>query len=368
MKIGILTFVNTTNYGASLQAYALQQTIIREGHECEIIKYSCKKIEESHNPKKATGKNMLKRLLSPILKSIYRKNHDMFDGFEKKYCIFSTPCDEKSIVDVAKKYDRIIVGSDQVWNVDITGNDKSFFLNFVENDKKKCSYAASVGTRYFSRNSTEYEALIKDFDVISIREKGTAEQLRKKIGREDVVEDVDPTLLNYNHWTSFVKSSNDYGKYIFLYFLPENPTLYDAIRRFAKEKGCKLIHLKKSIVKRNGIRTINIASPIDFINLVAHAQYVVSGSFHALCFSLIFHKEFFVAPSPQKGRNVRLIDLLNIIGQEDRFIENTSFMFSQEKLDYTIIDKKIENAVESSMKTIKRICSDTEQERINNIG
>ncbi len=359
MKLGILTFVNTTNYGASLQAYALQQVIAREGHECEIIGYTCRKVNESHSPQNAARKKGIKRLFAPVLAIISQKSHNQFRRFENEYCVFSKPCDEFTIASVAEKYDRIIVGSDQVWNVDITGNDKSFFLDFIEDDKKKYSYAASVGTKYFKQNISEYESLIRKFQVISIREKGTAEQLRKSINREDIITDVDPTLLNYKRWSSFVTQNNKYGDYIFLYFIPEDPKLFYAIRKFAKEKGCKLIHLKKSIVRRKDIKTINIASPIDFINLIAHARYVISGSFHALCFSLIFHKEFYVTSSPQKDRNGRLTELLSLIGQTVRVIGKPDYQFTDENLDYSYIELKFEEAIEASMNTIRQICSGT---------
>lgn len=364
MKVGILTFVNTTNYGASLQAYALQQVIKGKGHECEIIDYTCKKIDESHRPKKSVRKRGMRKLFAPILQIFLQKNYDKFRSFENEYCIFSDSCDESTIATIAQKYDKIIVGSDQVWNVDITGNDKSFFLDFIEDDKKKYSYAVSMGTEYFTQNIPEYESLVKKFQVISIREKGTADRLRRNIGRKDIVSDVDPTLFNYSKWRNFLTPNNKYGDYIFLYFLPEDPALYRAIRKFAKEKGCKLIHLKKSILKRKGIRTVNIASPIDFLNLIAHARYIISGSFHALCFSLIFHKEFYVTSSPQKSRNGRLTDLLNAFDQINRYVEKPDYQFIQEKIDYTAIEKKIEKALEASMNTIERICEQHNSEKL----
>ena len=359
MKIGILTFVNTTNFGASLQAYALQQTILNKGHECEIINYACEKIEEAHDPKKASKKRGLKLLLAPILKYTYRKIYNEFRKFEGEYCHFSVPCNALTVSTVAKKYDRIVVGSDQVWNTAITGNDKSFFLDFIEDDKKKYSYAASVGTEYFTERIPDYEALVREFQMISVREKGTAARLRESIGREDVVSDVDPTLLNCKNWDSFVIESNKYGNYILLYFLPNDPNLFDAIRSFAKGKGCQLIDLSKSLKRIKGIRKIHCASPIDFINLIAHAQYVISGSFHALCFSLILHKRFYVTSAPKEDRNGRLIDLLSTLGLTERLVGKPDYGFVREEPNYDDIEKKLEEIIDVSMDTIERICEES---------
>lgn len=356
MNIGILTFVDTNNYGAALQGYALQQVIKREGHSCEIIKYSCKEIQEAHDPQKVIRKNVVKRFFSPVLLPVYRKIYREFRKFEDEYCTFSIRCDKSTIAKVVENYDKIIVGSDQVWNIEITGDDRTYFLDFIKEDNKKCSYAASVGTKYFTQNSAEYETLIKHFQVISVREKGTAEILQKKIKRDDISADVDPTLLIIEQWSTFVLKDNKYGKYIFLYFIPEDPVLFKSIRKFAKEKGCKLILLQRSIRKRMGIQTVNVASPIDFINMIAHAQYVISGSFHALCFSLIFHKDFYVTAAPRKDRNERLMNLLSSLEQKERFVVEPEYHFSGKEIDFEVIDNKLKVAIESSMNTIKKIC------------
>ena len=151
MNIGILTFVNTINYGAALQAYALQQTIEEAGHMCEIIDYTCEKVDKIHNPKKAARKSGIKLLLYPFLRVILQKRYDRFMQFKKEYCRFGAPCNKASIAALTDKYDRIIVGSDQVWNADITGDDRSFLLDFLNDDHKKYSYAASIGTEYFTK-------------------------------------------------------------------------------------------------------------------------------------------------------------------------------------------------------------------------
>lgn len=358
MDLGILTFVNTTNYGAALQAYALQQVMEKEGHTCEIIDYTCEQVDKMHNPKKAALKPGVKLLLYPYLRVSLQKRYDQFMQFKKEHCKFSAPCNKTTIASVANKYDRIIVGSDQVWNTEITGDDRSFFLDFLDDDKKKFSYAASIGTSYFTERVPEYESLVSRFQAISVREKETADQLRKSVGRADVCVDVDPTLLNYRNWNAFITNDNPYGAYIFLYFLPSDRSLYNKIRKFANDHGCKLILLTKSARKERGVRSIHTAFPSEFLNLIAHAQYVIAGSFHALCFSLIFQKEFYAVPSPQTHRSGRLTDLLNTFGLDNRFVAQPEYRFVEEKIDYAAVDQKLEAAAEASMHTIHRICAE----------
>ena len=359
MKIGILTFVNTVNYGAALQSYALQKIFEREGHECEIIDYTCARIDSIHNPRKAARLPGIKILFYPFLLASLQKNYNLFMHFKKDYCKFSTPYTRATIAAVAEKYDRIVVGSDQIWNAVITMDDRSFLLDFLKDNRKKYSYAASIGTSYFTKYIEEYEALVNQFQVISIREKGTAALLKKNIGREDIHVDVDPTLLNYANWNSFITSSNPYGKYILLYFLPKNNAVLEPVRRFAKAHDCKLIHLTRSMKRVSGIRTINFASPEDFLNLIAHAQYVISGSFHALCFSLIFHKDFFVLSSPIGERNGRLTDMLSTLGLENRFVMQPDYKFTSDMIDYNAVDQKLDAEIKRSMGTIEKICGIT---------
>lgn len=356
MRIGILTFVNTTNYGAALQAFALQQSILSYGHECQIIRYINRKVDESHNPRAVFKRKGLKRLIAPFLYYVYSNRKKRFLVFEKDYCDFSKTCVQDNVSEVLNQYDRIVVGSDQVWNPDISGDDMTYFLDCLSDDKKKYSYAASIGTGYFSDNLDSYEKLINRFQVISVREWDTAARIKKVLQREDTVCDVDPTFLLFERWKNFVNDVNPFGDYIFLYLCPETETLLNAVRRFAAKKGCKIILLKKGIGKHKKMRIVNVASPIDFINYIAHAKYVIAGSFHAICFSLMLKKEFYVTSAIEKKRNSRLISLLETYGLKSRMLSEPDFVFDETHIDYSKIKQIISENVKRSKKTIERIC------------
>ncbi len=355
MNIGILTFTGTSNFGAELQAYALQQVIIERGHQCEIIRYECLKIKRAHDPKRAFKTKSLKLLFAPFLYYTYKGRMDSFARFEENYCVLSEECDSASIKELSKKYDRIIVGSDQVWNPDITGADLAFFLDFVDDPKKKCSYAASIGTDYFPGDCKKYEELVGKFSIISIREQKTANLLEKQINRADISCDADPTILLCNKWTEFVHTAEKSDDYIFLYFTPNNIHFINAVRKFAAMNNCKVILLTKGLQKFFGVKSISNISPIDFINYIAHAKYIITGSFHALCFSIMLQKEFYVTSAPEKERSGRLIQFLSNLGLENRIISSEKPDFRSQKYDFGAVYNKIDKLRHKSLITIDKI-------------
>lgn len=359
MKIGILTFTNTANYGASLQAYALQQVIKSKGHECDIIDYRCGSIIKMHDPKEVfKKKGIKKRITAPLMYYVYKKRLDEFRKFEREYCSFSDPCSKKSIAKISKGYDRIIVGSDQVWNTELTNCDMSFFLGFLKGNEKKYSYAASIEKSALSNYINGAVEYIKQFNNISCRESSAAEQLKEMTGRNDITCDVDPTLLIGEKWKKFVTKKKAKDDYIFMYLLPEEKELFDRIRAFAKKNNCKIILLRKGIRRFKGIKTVSVASPIDFINYIAKAKYVISGSFHALCFSLMLGVDYYVTPSLVKERSSRLTDFLNVIETQERFTGYSSYCFTESKIDYKKARGLLQKSVNESLKTIDHILSE----------
>lgn len=355
MKIGILTFVNTSNYGASLQAYALQQVIKSYGHECDIIKYESKLVTANHDPKNVFRRKGIKKLVAPVVYYVYEKRIEKFKAFENRYCTFSRECNENSVSDIVEEYDRIVVGSDQVWNTELTHGDKTYFLDFLENNEKKYSYAASIGKDYFSESETIFKEYLKDFKVLSCRESETAKRLMIDISRSDITCDEDPTFLLRDKWRDFVNKPQIQGDYIFMYFVPEERDLIDRIKKFASKEHCKLVLLKKGAGLRKGIKVMNIASPIDFINFIAHARYVITGSYHALCFSLMLEKNVFATSSIEKNRSGRLFQLLSSIGLEDRIVNDKNFEFNTSQINYNVVNLKLDAIHEKSLETIERI-------------
>ena len=152
MKLGILTYHRTTNYGAIFQTYALQQFILSKNIDCEVIDYLNKTLKRRYslNPlKKDNIKQSVKSIINIRDNIILKRKFVKF--LNENISLSCNSYDEKNIVLSNGVYDRFIVGSDQVWNLKLSGNDINYYLNFVENDHGKNSYAASFGINQFEK-------------------------------------------------------------------------------------------------------------------------------------------------------------------------------------------------------------------------
>lgn len=209
-KVGIITFHRAENFGAVLQAFALQNYIKNQGYNAEIIDYDFKNVSQKYNlllnSKFHNSKNPLKRiriLLSNIYnlnKKITRKNN--YKEFRRGSLLLSAKKydDYEDLIDNPPLYDFYITGSDQVWNKDfLDKGEYSFYLDFVKSGIK-LSYAASTGGNAIKEENLKH---ISRLDFISIREKSTAMSLQDKI--ENTVYNVcDPVfLLKHNEWNNF---------------------------------------------------------------------------------------------------------------------------------------------------------------------
>lgn len=359
MVVGILTFVKTSNYGAALQAYALSRVIAEHGVTCEIIDYDSGAITKMHNPLSVfRRKGIIGKVSAFVVCWIYRKRLQKFQKFSKHYCRFSSGSyDEITLPEIEKKYDRIVVGSDQVWNLDLTKGDKNFFLPFITDTGKKYSYAASLGASCFEDGCrAECEKMLEKFAFISVREATSAKVLEGHISKP-VHCDIDPTLLlDRREWQKFIKESPCKKDYILLYLVPDDEKLFEDICKFADEAGCEVFWIKKSFRGKKNIKVLNTLSPEEFLNYIYYADYIIAGSFHAICFSIIFGKNFYYTESSVKARTVRLSDLLKKLDIQDRkfSLENG---LKRSNISYEGIDRKLESLREDSQKSVDLICS-----------
>ena len=155
MKIGIVTFHNTTNYGAIYQTYALQK-FLSKYVENEVVDYNncILKKRYSINPFNSNNyKDFLKKILYFYENFINKKNFCIFKN--KNIRISKAKYDEKNIKNADDRYDCFIAGSDQIWNFKLNGNDDNYFTLFTSSEKKRNSYAASFGGCIFSKQDAQ---------------------------------------------------------------------------------------------------------------------------------------------------------------------------------------------------------------------
>lgn len=293
MKIGIVTQPLKANYGGILQNWALQQTLIKMGHEPVTIDYLYTK--PFFLWVKVNIYNLLQLLKLATKHFDYFKRRDyrplVFEDFVLQD-IKKTSIVRKYSKNIAKKgeFDVIIVGSDQVWRPMFNkGTLFDMFLQFVPSEIRKISYAASFGVdtwEYTDSETRKCKQLIQGFDAVSVREASGVTLSKNHFGIE-AVQVLDPTmLLEKNDYLDMIADVYPLCKTPFLaaYILDPTDEQREYIQKKANELGLtpKLYHANEE----------SVLSPKQWISLFRDAEYIITDSFHGSVFSLIFGKPF----------------------------------------------------------------------------
>jgi hypothetical protein len=352
-KIGILTFHRAINYGAQLQAYALQQVISRLGADCELVDYICPAITKSYQPFLIRReKPLLSFAKSCVMFRRRAKKAKRFESFQQRIVKSAETYDPQTLNQANDRYDRFITGSDQVFSPWCVDFDPAYFLTFAD-DSKKFSYAASFATRQIPEDKKEeYIRRLSGFQRISVREEEGIRHVKDLCGKDAVVS-LDPTmLLSQEHWRQ-IAVSREQKPYILVYsLLGENGPLKFA-RKLAKEKNMQVICLRDAPHKpcRN-VKFVRAASVEEFLGYFMNAAHVVSNSFHATAFSVIFHRSMFIEFACRSGRNVRAESLLTALGIRRELSGGAA---EETPIDWTDVERRLSVLKETSMAYLKDI-------------
>ena len=190
--------------------------------------------------------------------------------------------------------DCFVAGSDQVWNPVFAGLAYEFLTFAPQN--KRLSFAASIGVENIpAEKEKKYRKYIKNMKYLSVREQRAVEIVKELTGR-DADLTLDPTLLlEPEKWQQAVKKPDIAleQKYICTYFLGETP---EAVQAFAQEKGLPIYALNSEEYPE-----LFTLDPGEFLYMIQNAVYVLTDSFHAVAFSIKFHKEFYVFDRKEEG-------------------------------------------------------------------
>lgn len=350
--IGIITFHSASNYGAVLQTYALEQKIQELGGTCEIIDYHCQAIDREY-------KLITKRDFFPIqLKPSYIRNLMMrfvkmrvkhqknkkFQAFVKEHLKLSPACyNSEQLEQLQTRYGAVITGSDQVWNPVLTEADGAYFLEFVKDNRKKHSYAASFGNMGDQFGLDEkYIELLRQFQEISVREQSGEQYVSEKVKCDSKVH-VDPTLtLNREQWETMAKRPEE-SRYLLVYTVCQPLHLLEAAKEIARKENLKIIYLNDKMIHRDKeIQYIPSASPEQFVGYFKYADYVLTNSFHGTVFSVIFKRPFLVELESSGGKNQRVVDLLFSLKIQNREIRNGSVEQYQEPIDWNQAEERLD--------------------------
>lgn len=330
-KIGLLSLSNADNYGAVLQMYSLYKICKSINDDIEVINYFPAFMKGRYRlawVDHSSLKNFIissKNALFILPFSISKKYK--FVEFRRKY-LGNTIFNRKYILEDC--YDKYIVGSDQVWNVEITNNDTNFFLDFVNAREKKYSYAASMGISEF--NSCQHDSLIKKlekFNLISVRENKTAEYFKTALlHKQEIYCNIDPVFLtSADEWRNLYNLESNFKlvdnfRYALLYVFNYSDFIIKRAEEVARKFGLNLVMIRNDKDKYyKNIRCYRNIGPWDFLRLIDNASLVITDSFHGTAFSMIFHKEFFTIPYDRT--NIRMENILEKFDMTNRFISNS---------------------------------------------
>lgn len=352
MKLGILTFHRALNYGAVLQTYALQKALENCGAEAEVIDYRAPFNEKRFQKKTLKDVMHIRTLYGILFQNSYKLyERSTFDSFVDKIPHSSAVNNTDELQLVCREYDRIVCGSDQVWNLACTENDDSYFLPFIDDLRKKTSYAASIGySKLPEQYRDKYKRLISGYSAISVREKEGVEIVKDVSGRTATYV-VDPTLLlNRNEWISIANYERvPKFKYVLLYLMSEDKILISYARKYAKENHCKVVYINDRLFKLNGAVNFRKVTPEEWIGLFDKAECIFTNSFHGTTFSINLRKHFYIRYIPRSVANSRLKCILEDTGLEKREIDH----FSGEKIDYNRVDLLLNNRITESYQYIR---------------
>lgn len=373
MKIGLLSlYYKNYNMGGLLQAYALQKVIQKFG--CQVEQVSFDYLRYYDNNQNSQVNSPMKTVISSLR---YVKRNWRFLHRLRSFSRFMNiiPHSEKiysSIEEFAENYDRFIVGSDQVWGEWLPIEAlKSYLLCSPIFDNKRHSYAASIGTDTISSEFSElYQKAFYSFNTISVREESAKAEIKNLIQESDVSVHLDPTLLlTADEWSTVAEQTGHPDKYIFCYFLGKNSDYRKGVEKFAQKVSLPIVTLP--FIKDNKIGDYDInfgtirdfkSGPTQFLHLIKNAEFIITDSFHAVVFSCLFHKKFYVLDRVDAGvrsTNNRISDFLRTFELTSRYIavDQLEFIDFNNAISYDSFEEKLSKLREESYSYLKSISS-----------
>ncbi len=327
---GILTFHCSDNFGAMLQAYGLKEFLRSQGVRAELVNYAPFFMTGRHwwvpyRPSRNFKEFLWRLTIMPYDLRRNLRNREAFAARRKSMGRFR----REHLLEPGQRairflpglgrlpYAVYVVGSDQIWNPDITGGLRRAYFGDFRNPRKKrvVAYAASLGRAELApAYDGKFSRLIQCVDAVSLREGEAAPYVQRLYGGP-VVTAPDPVfLLGAEQWRRVERAPGG-GEYILTYATERNPEMSAYLGDLARKTGLPVLELDAARVT-DGTWLDAAAGPAEFLGYVHHAAYAVTNSFHAAAFSILFEKRFRVFP--HRTVNARLAGVLRLHGLEDR--------------------------------------------------
>lgn len=364
--IGVCIKYFHENYGGMLQAFATTKVLEEREIDYELIQYQKKKnigflvksvprlfnsvllndkVEAfkkkrglKKHPEFAKQDEIRMRAFERFKKEKFVKQSEVYYGYDK-------------LCSGAKKYDMVLVGSDQLWSP--AGLPTNYYnLMFVPDEVPKISYASSFGVKnipwYQKRRTKKF---LERIEFISMRENRGGEIVKELTGREAPTV-LDPVFLfDQNGWADLIPYQKEIEEpYIFAYFLGNNPEHRKAVKKLAEHLEYKIVTLRHLDQYVESDEEFGDFAPYDvapdrFLNLLRGASYVCTDSFHGTCFSIINEKKFMVFnrydETYKNSKNSRIDTLCHNLSLEDRRFNGKNVKDILKEIDYSSVNEKL---------------------------
>lgn len=359
MKAALITYSRAKNYGGMLQAYALYKYLEDKGYDVEFIDYILPR-SNIYNPSKFTelqtrqsrlwGKNKLMQIIWRIMRfPRIKKDYLNFAEFIEKRAKFTEKYfTYEALVSNPPSADIYITGSDQIWNPQFTEDKKPelpFFLGFAKG--KKISYASSFGVVNISNEVKQIiEPYLREYAHISVRERSGQKLLQEMGIQSDVV--LDPTMLcDRKIWEELSGKRITRENYAVLYQVIFDKRIYDLARQICQKRGLKLyvITMNRRDAHVGNKNVIMSPSIQEWLSYIRYADLVITESFHATVFSILFERNFIVNTATRKEMATRISNILEILDLLNR--ELTSFIYEdadkilRKSIDWLAVEAKL---------------------------
>ena len=372
-KVALLSFHTAYNYGAALQAFALQETVSDMAVDCAYINYVNESRQQEYDMIAQIRRELKKKNLIRVAKLICgipfmagRKRH--FEQFYHRY-LTKTAVEyhsSKEAEALNDDFDKFIVGSDQVWNPENNGSDCAFMLDFVQDERKRISYSSSFGISEVPEHMIQgYTDNLTKFYRISTRELAGVKLIRELSGRDAHLV-LDPVFLPATEvWERMISTAKKNTKEYIFFYTNRNTQLNDFLGLGYPSDALEYHILSSHVSLKDFLdqkrKIMFTMSPEKFLEEIADAKLVVTASFHCLAFSIILHKQFVVFLTGNQGKDERILNILRICGLENRVFRHGAKQSDIDKpIDYFQVEERLKRYRENSRKYLYNAIFDEE--------
>lgn len=354
-KIGIVTWFYYPNPGTAFQAYALQRYISgMPQFQAEILN-----INSPKNALKAPINRYYAKRYGPFslfIRAFLGYKSYMYCSFQRKYIVKwpSKTLKPEEYSSVNSRYDWIIIGSDQLWNLHLNKKlvfDKTKFLDFVKG-KRKGAYGPSTGNDVWPEElKGQIKELLSDFSFIGVREKQAVDMVQS-VAKVPVHWSLDPTfLLDKTAWAKMARKPKEKKDYIFEYCIFKSPLLRAITEKLSEMTGLPVIESHIDLRKHvPSARRMPHPSADTWLGYMMNARYIVTDSFHGCAFSINTNKDFYTVTTLNESR---IYSLLELFGLQNRMLKQCDELKMPESIDWNSVNVRLEDRRKESQDWLK---------------